>query len=74
MSQWEAVYVNDPDRDYDLILEIEFDGQDVGRIHKGKDGLEFVWYANKQDSQIPLKWLKNLLQDAEDNLNDSPRV
>ncbi|QQE77843.1 hypothetical protein [Alicyclobacillus sp. SO9] len=74
MSQWEAVYVNDPDHDYDLILEIEFNGQDVGRIHKDKDGLELVWYANKQDCQIPLKWLKNLLQEAEDNLNDSSRV
>ncbi len=68
MPKWQALYINDPNQDYDLTLEIQLDDVDVGWIRRGEDGLELVWYAHPQHIKVPVTWLRELLQEAEETL------
>ncbi|NLD49816.1 MAG: hypothetical protein GX660_21935 [Clostridiaceae bacterium] len=49
MSGWTADFANDPFDDYNLIVEILFNDEDVAVIKQGKDGLEMKWYATDKD-------------------------
>ena len=69
MEQWSANITNDPFDDYNLIIEILFNGEEVAVIRQGEDGLEIRWYPNKEEITIPLKWLSNFLNYAEKRLN-----
>mgnify|MGYP000901461224 CR=1 FL=1 len=57
MSGWTADFANDPFDDYNLIVEILFNDEDVAVIKQGKDGLEMKWYATDKDIIIPVEWL-----------------
>jgi len=67
-NRWTADIANDPDHDYDLVIELREDGKDVAVIRRGQDGLELVWYADRADRTVPVKWLKELLAYAEERL------
>ena len=68
MEEWTAYYSNNPDDDYNLIVEILYKDEDVALISNGKDGLELKWYANKKDIKVPVEWLSSLLLDAQKRL------
>ncbi len=61
MSKWTADITNDPNNDYNLMVEILHNGEDIAVIHKGEEGMELKWYAHKDDLIIPLEWILNLL-------------
>lgn len=69
MSGWNADFANDPFDDYNLIVEILFNNEDVAVIKQGKDGLEMKWYATNKDLIIPVEWLNGLLSEANERLN-----
>ncbi|WP_085832444.1 hypothetical protein [Clostridium merdae] len=69
MSGWNADFANDPFDDYNLIVEILFNDEDVAVIKQGEDGLEMKWYATNKDLIIPVEWLNGLLSEAKERLN-----
>lgn len=64
MSLWTADFANNPFDDYNLMVEIHCDGEEVGVIKRGQNGLEIKWYPNKNELAIPLDWLLGLLFEA----------
>lgn len=66
MLNWTADFTNDPFNDYDIIMEILYNDEDVAVIKQGVQGLEMKWYANDSDIVIPVEWLSNLLNQAEE--------
>lgn len=64
MSKWNAVFVNDPDNDYDLMVELECDNENVGIIKRNRDGLEVVFPPTSSPISIPLGWLIEILDKA----------
>jgi len=68
MNGWSADFVNDPNNDFEVVIEILYKDKDVGVIRQGGDGLEFHWYENTERLVIPVDWLIKLLNDAKDKL------
>ena len=68
MIGWTADFANDPFDDYNLIVEILFNNEDVAVIKQGNDGLEMKWYASEKDLIIPVQWLNGLLNEAKERL------
>ena len=60
MEDWTAYYSNNPDDDYNLIVEILFKDEDIAMISNGIDGLELKWYASNADVKVPVEWLLSL--------------
>ena len=65
MSNWTADFSNDPNDDYNLIVEILFNEEDIAVIRKGKEGLEIIWYPSEKELVLPLQWLSSLLNEVE---------
>lgn len=61
MEKWSADFVNDPNNDYELLVEILYEDKDVAIMKHGKNGLEITWYANQNDLTIPCNWLIGLI-------------
>ena len=61
MLGWTADYANDPNNDFELIVEILYNDLDIGVIHEGKDGLELKWYEHQEAISVPLEWFANLI-------------
>lgn len=68
MSGWTADFANDLFDDYNLIVEISFNDEDVAVIKQSSDGLEMKWYASDKDLTIPVEWLNGLLSQAKERL------
>ena len=68
MSEWTADFTNDPFKDYEMIIEILCNGEDVAVIRQGENGLELKWYANHEDLMVPLDWITGLLVEAQKKL------
>ncbi|HLC07134.1 MAG TPA: hypothetical protein VJJ26_03020 [Candidatus Babeliales bacterium] len=68
MSQWTADFANDPNNNYELIIEILHNGQDVGVIKHGKNGLELVLFPHGSSFSIPFDWLLGLMNEANNKL------
>ena len=68
MSQWTADFTNDPNNDYELIVEILYNDEDVGFIKNGKCGLELILFAHNNDYIIPFEWLFGLMSEAKRRL------
>ena len=64
MSQWAADFTNDPNNNYELMIEILYNGEDVGVIKRGNYGVELVWFNHNMDLTIPFDWLLKLMNDA----------
>ena len=41
---WSAQYCNDPEHDYDLVIEILYKDEDVAMI-RYREELELIWFA-----------------------------
>lgn len=46
VNKWNAVYVNDPNNDYNLKVELECNNKEMGYIKKINDKLEVVFYSS----------------------------
>lgn len=64
MSQWTADFTNDSNNDYELIVQIFYEGEEVGLIKNGKQGLELIWFAHGSDYNIPFDWFFGLMNEA----------
>jgi len=73
MKEWRADWTNDPNDDYNLILEILYDDEDVAVIKQGKQGLILKWYASQKALTLPVDWFLGLLKDAQKGMS-SPIV
>ena len=69
MLQWTADFTNDPNNDYELMIEILCNNKDVGVIKPGKHGLEFILFSHNEDIVIPFNWLLGLMNEANNSLN-----
>ena len=68
LNQWTSYFINDPDDDYNLVVEILCDDRDVAVIHQRKQGLLLKWYTNPKGLIIPVDWLSSLLLRAKEGL------
>ena len=64
MEKWTADYVNDPNKDFDLIVEICCNGEEIGIIVFEENELVINIYEHKKDIKIPVGWFCKLLNDA----------
>lgn len=69
MLQWTADFTNDPNNDYELMIEILHNGEDVGVIKRGKHGLEFILFSHSKDVVIPFDWLLGLMNEVNSKLD-----
>lgn len=64
MKGWTADIVNNPNDDYNLVVEILYNEVDVAVIYKSEDELLLKYYANKDDLVVPVDYMIKLLEDA----------
>ena len=60
MSTWTSIYVNDPDNDYEVVVELFCDDKIVAWITQGENGLNLKWFPHKKDIIVPVDWLIEL--------------
>lgn len=70
MKQWTADFANDPHDDYNLIVEILYDDEEIAVIKQGQKGLEMKWYPNKEELLIPIDWLLGLFSEAKKRMSE----
>ena len=68
MNRWTADFSNDPDDNYNLVIEILQDEEYVARIKQTPQGLTIEWYPQKKLLLVPLDWLSKLLIEAQSSL------
>jgi hypothetical protein len=64
MSQWAADFTNDPNNNYELMVEILYNGEDVGVIKRGKSGMELVWFDHSMNLTVLFDWLLEIMNNA----------
>ena len=64
MSQQIADFINYSNNDYELIVEILCDDEEIGVIKRGKFGLEFILFNHDKNIIIPFDWLLGLMNEA----------
>jgi hypothetical protein len=69
MPEWKADFTNDPNHDYDLIIEISYSNEDIGIVRKTEFGPELELFSHNKNIVIPINWLLKLIEEA--NLNIS---
>ena len=69
MLQWTADFTNDPNNDYELMIEILCNGEDIGVIKREKSKLTFILFAHGKDLAIPFNWLLGIMNEANKNLS-----
>lgn len=65
---WSADWTNDPDRGFDLYLELLEGDEYRGRIFRDDDGNMVLLLYGPNNLTIPLAWLRGLIDDAERDL------
>ena len=70
MSKWVADFTNDPTNDFNLVVEILYNDEDVAVIRQGEEGLELKWYARNTDLTVPLDWVMEILIRAKNGLKE----
>lgn len=68
MKKWTADFGNDPNDDYNLVVEILCDDEEIAIVQKRNNEMEIKWYPNKDEIIIPLDWFLDLLQEAQKRL------
>lgn len=64
MKEWTADIGNDPDDDYNLIMEMYYDGEHVAAIKQHPDGSRMTWYPKNKEFIIPVDWLMSLFDEV----------
>lgn len=62
MKKLVADYVNDPENDYDIMVEILSDDEEIAVIRKVDNEYKMIVYKTMNDVEIPLIWLKDVIQ------------
>jgi len=70
LRQWAADFANDPYDDYNLIVEILCDDEEVAIIKQMQQGLEMKWHPSKEELNIPVDWLLGLLLEAKERMSN----
>ena len=73
MKQWAADVGNDPNDDFNIIIDIlygeKFKEDHFATIKQNPEGgLSITWYPHKEELVIPLDWLLSILQGAKKEL------
>lgn len=63
MSLWNANFVNDPNDDFNLIVEIIYKDNCCAIIRQSVEGLELEWISDTI-KKIPVNWLLDVLKQA----------
>lgn len=64
MPQWTANYINDPENDFVLTIEILCDDEEISVIkYKGSE-LKYILFSRDKDIAIPFNWLLELMNEA----------
>jgi len=71
MNQWAADFGNDPDDDYNLIVEILYDEEYVAVIKQSPNGLILKWYPSEIELNIPVDWLMGLFEEAQRRMGNT---
>lgn len=65
---WEALVGNNPDRDFELEMEMWSDGKLRAMIRSTPEGLALQIFPNDQALSIPVEWLLEKLTMAKSDL------
>ena len=68
---WTADITNDPEHDFDLIIELLENDEYQGRIER-QNGVLVVRFYSLPDLTIPAVWLRQILTRAEEDLKCEP--
>lgn len=68
MVGWEALFGNNPDKDFELEMELWEEGELRAMIRNTSDGLELRMFAHTGDVTIPVSWLLDKLMLAQQDL------
>jgi hypothetical protein len=72
MSQWAAEITNNPDKDYELYVELLEDDEYRARIEiSSPEQLELRVYSTEQDVSLPVDWLVQVIAMAKKALRQS---
>jgi hypothetical protein len=72
MNQWAAEITNNPDKDYELYVELLEDDEYRARIEKSsQEQLVLRVYNTKQDVSLPVDWLVQVIAMAKKELRQS---
>jgi hypothetical protein len=72
MSQWAAEITNNPDKDYELYVELLEDDEYKARIEKSsQEQLVLRVYNTEQDVSLPVDWLVQVIAMAKKELCQS---
>lgn len=64
-SRWSAEIVNDPNNDYELVIDIYYNEScHCAQIKRVKEGTIIKWFSSEEDLEMPLEWLQNLISEA----------
>ena len=74
MNQWAAEITNNPDKDYELYVELLEDDEYRARIEKSsQEQLVLRVYNTKQDVSLPVDWLMQVIAMAKKEIRQSLR-
>ena len=74
MSQWAAEITNNPDKDYELYVELLEDDEYMARIEiSSPEQLVLRVYNTEQDVSLPVDWLVKVIAMAKKELRQSLR-
>ena len=68
MTNWLAEITNNPDDDYNLIIEISNNDESIARIYKTNNQLMFQMYETGKKIDVPMDWLCSVFEKAKNNL------
>ena len=72
MSQWAAEITNNPDKDYELYVELLEDNEYKARIEiASQEQLVLRVYSTEQDVSLPVDWLVQVIVMAKKELRPS---
>jgi hypothetical protein len=72
MSQWAAEITNNPDKDYELYIELLEDDEYRARIEiSSQDQLVLRVYNTEQDVSLPVDWLVQVIVMAKKELRQA---
>ena len=72
MSQWAAEITNNPDKDYELYVELLEDDEYKARIEISyQEQLVLRVYSTEQDVSLPVNWLVRVIMMAKKELRQS---
>ena len=73
-KEWSAVWGNDPDDDYNLVLEMYYDDKEKTVVKQSQQGLILQWYFSPKGLIIPVDWLLDILSGAKEGIVDPTTV